>query len=779
MANYSYPGVYIEELPSGVRTITGVATSITAFVGRARRGPVNEPVTINNFGDYERIFGGLWVESAMSYAVRDFYQNGGSQAIIVRLYHPAYTEAERDDAHQAAQEFADDITTAANATDATVAGIKETVKDLADDYGQQDHSLAEKTAVQTVAAYVFQASSGTTPVLVRDAARKKADEYQSRSIEKNAANYVANAARVAAAVTNAVPDDVAAAARAEAKHIADNGISATAAVQAIADAAESAAQEATTSGADDDAAAAAAISAARAAVDDFPNEPEASYADRVAQAAEGSPSDPVTAAKAEVVAIAAEIVAQTAAASAVADAAIQEARKGVVTLVNAANSAIGIAAPLPKACISCDCLELEAANPGAWGNNIRVRIDYDVNLPESYKSYGLTDEDLFNLTVLDGQAGVTEVFRNVTARPSPRQVDKVLEMESRIVRVRGKLVETRPAKSAEPTPGQKPWADNVPSTNYTVSDKASDGGALGENDFTMQGDKKGLYALEKADLFNLLCIPPYNGNQNIDTSVVSSAATYCEKRRAMLILDSPSSWVDKETARNEFTSQTEDKIGTRSKNAALFFPRLKQPNPLHDGQIETFASCGVVAGIFARTDATRGVWKAPAGLETNLVGVSELSVPLTDMENGELNPLGINCFRTMPGIGHVIWGARTLQGNDRLASEWKYIPVRRTALYIEESLYRGTQWVVFEPNDEPLWAQIRLNIGAFMHNLFRQGAFQGKAPREAYFVKCDKETTTQNDINLGIVNIVVGFAPLKPAEFVVIKLQQIAGQIQA
>lgn len=126
----------------------------------------------------------------------------------------------------------------------------------------------------------------------------------------------------------------------------------------------------------------------------------------------------------------------------------------------------------------------------------------------------------------------------------------------------------------------------------------------------------------------------------------------------------------------------------------------------------------------------------------------------------------------------MVWGARTLRGADRLADEWKYIPVRRTALFIEESLYRGTQWVVFEPNDEPLWAQIRLNVGAFLHNLFRLGAFQGSTPKDAYFVKCDKETTNQTDINAGIVNVVVGFAPLKPAEFVVIKLQQIAGQIE-
>ena len=141
--------------------------------------------------------------------------------------------------------------------------------------------------------------------------------------------------------------------------------------------------------------------------------------------------------------------------------------------------------------------------------------------------------------------------------------------------------------------------------------------------------------------------------------------------------------------------------------------------------------------------------------------------------------IAVNCLRSFPVNGRVVWGSRTLVGANQLASEWKYLPVRRTALYIEESLYRGTQWVVFEPNDEPLWSQIRMNVGAFMQDLFRQGAFQGASPREAYFVKCDGETTTQNDIDNGIVNILVGFAPLKPAEFVVIKLQQIAGQADA
>jgi hypothetical protein len=181
----------------------------------------------------------------------------------------------------------------------------------------------------------------------------------------------------------------------------------------------------------------------------------------------------------------------------------------------------------------------------------------------------------------------------------------------------------------------------------------------------------------------------------------------------------------------------------------------------------------------ARTDSTRGVWKAPAGLDAALAGAQGLQVNLNDLENGTLNLLGINCLRSFPVTGRVVWGARTLRGAEQSADEYKYVPVRRLALFIEESLYRGTQWVVFEPNDEPLWAQIRLNVGAFMQNLFRQGAFQGRSPREAYLVKCDAETTTQDDINRGIVNILVGFAPLKPAEFVIIRIQQLAGQVQA
>jgi hypothetical protein len=288
-------------------------------------------------------------------------------------------------------------------------------------------------------------------------------------------------------------------------------------------------------------------------------------------------------------------------------------------------------------------------------------------------------------------------------------------------------------------------------------------------------DKSGMFALEDVDIFNILCIPRAADLAAPELfNVYSAAEAYCLERRAFLIVDIPRN-ID---TVQEMKDWLDTNANLRSRNAAVYFPRLRIADPLNQFRLRDFAASGTMAGLYARTDNERGVWKAPAGIDATLRNVNELRYVLTDPENGTLNPLGINCLRTFPVIGTISWGARTLDGADVQASEWKYLPVRRFALFLEESLYRGTKFAVFEPNDEPLWAQIRLNVGAFMQNLFRQSAFQGQTPREAYFVKCDKETTTQNDINQGIVNILVGFAPLKPAEFVIIKISQIAGQIQ-
>jgi uncharacterized protein len=564
--NPTFPGVYIEEIPSGVHTIVGVATSITAFIGRALRGPTDQEedkteraLTINSFADFERTYGGLMEGSFLGHAVQAFFLNGGSQAVIVRLYHP-------------------DPPPPPNSGSAT--------------------PKPSKTHFTL-------------------------------------------------------------------------------------------------------------------------------------------PNTPIT---------------------------------------------------------------LEAAYPGSWGKYLRAAFEPGTS-DDIAKSMGLTGKaDIFSLTIRDVNpgGGRVEQYQNLSVKDSPRRIDKVLLAESKLVRWAGADLSTNPPSLPtqlvdDPvTTAEKKLADAlrvVPQVPNDVNNarqdlenaqkalEASNGQALTVNDFIGAGkedNKEGLFALKNTDLFNILSIPPYLATGDVDDQLVSTAAAYCETRRAMLLVDPLSSWTDKDKVKGDVN---QGKLATNSKNAALFFPRLKQPNPLHNNQIEEFVPSGAVAGIFARIDSQRGVWKAPAGLEANLVGVPQLSVNLTNAENGELNPLGINCLRAFPAAGRVVWGARTLQGDDRLASEWKYIPVRRTALYIEESLYRGLQWVVFEPNDEPLWAQIRLNVGAFMQNLFRQGAFQGQSPKDAYLVKCDKETTTQNDINLGIVNIIVGFAPLKPAEFVIVKIQQLAGQI--
>ncbi|MFE4723854.1 phage tail sheath family protein, partial [Streptomyces sp. NPDC056728] len=243
------------------------------------------------------------------------------------------------------------------------------------------------------------------------------------------------------------------------------------------------------------------------------------------------------------------------------------------------------------------------------------------------------------------------------------------------------------------------------------------------------------------------------------------------ERRIFLLVDAPATWVSADSARAGLSAFD----AVRGNHAGLYFPHLQLTDPL-TGRLRAFPPSGAVAGVIARTDSERGVWKAPAGTEAQLVGVRSLTVELTDRETGLLNPLGVNCLRTFPLAGPLVWGARTLEGSDALDSAWKYVPVRRLALHVEESLQRGLQWVVFEPNDESLWQQIRLSASSYLHTLFRQGAFKGSTPREAYFVKCDSETTTDEDVANGIVNVLVGIAPVRPAEFVVVKIQQTSGQ---
>lgn len=405
-------------------------------------------------------------------------------------------------------------------------------------------------------------------------------------------------------------------------------------------------------------------------------------------------------------------------------------------------------------------LTVDAANPGVWAHDYAIVTR---RRPDDATRFQL---QVVNVK-LDPKGVPVEVFENLSMRADDaRYVVSVLKNGSAFV--------TAAVAAADADPP----ADTVIDDKGKIPDAArlaggQDGVVLAPDDagfktaLLPEDGTGGAYALDHIDLFNILSVPGLT-----DAPTLAKLEGFCRERRAFLIADC--------AADATFDSQSKGPgglTGDDAINAAFYFPWVSAPDPLSENRLRLFPPAGFVAGLYAKTDAARGVWKAPAGTDASLTGVAGVAVPLTDRENGVLNPQAVNCIRNFSVYGTILWGARTLRGNDAVGSEWKYVPVRRTALFIEESLYRALKWVVFEPNDEPLWAQVRLNVGAFMQNLFRQGAFQGRTPQEAYFVKCDKETTTQNDINLGIVNIMVGFAPLKPAEFVVVQIQQIAGQI--
>jgi phage tail sheath protein FI len=564
----SYPGVYVEEVPSGVHTIVGVSTSNTAFVDFFARGPMNDPQRITGVADFERIFGGLDTRSAASYAIRQYYLNGGSIAFVVRT-----------------------------------------------------------------------AKAGT-------------------------------ATRAQIALPTTVGSDTS------------------------------------------------------------------------------------------------------------------------VTMV------------------------VEAVDEGAWGNSVQVAVDYNTAVDPAT---GAPRPNEFNLVVREirtvsgrRQVARSEILRNLSLdKTSARYAVDAVRAQSQMVR----LIEvgnpglrpdattttavpdvTVPLVVSDPRSGDAEVSSGYANPGFvfrshadtdtlTVPGAASPlAGADGDPPGAAEliAGMKTLDAISP-EIFNLLCLPraaeldPAAAGFDLPNlrSVVAEATAYCHDKRAFLIVDIPSTVVS--PADMSAWMAANDSI--RDRNAAVYFPRLSIPDPLNEGRPRNVAASGTLAGLYAATDAARGVWKAPAGTDVGLAG-ADLASKLTDLQNGGLNPFGINALRTFPVFGNVVWGARTLDGADIQASEWKYVPVRRTALFLEESLFEGLKWVVFEPNDEALWSQIRLNVGAFLHNLFRQGAFQGNTPDKAYFVKCDAETTTQNDIDLGIVNIAVGFAPLKPAEFVVIQIQQIAGQVQ-
>jgi hypothetical protein len=392
-------------------------------------------------------------------------------------------------------------------------------------------------------------------------------------------------------------------------------------------------------------------------------------------------------------------------------------------------------------------LGLEAASPGIWGDNLRVTVT------PGAAGYGggfhLTLEEL-DPSASDPRDAVvaTETFEHLCVTPGhPRCIEDVLAQRSALARVSA-LSDQRPVA--------------VTRAPLTGGDDGRHGSVRDYED--------AITRLEQVDMINLLVIPPKSRTADTAPRVLASAAKFCKHHRAMLLVDPPIAW-----------SQPDDAVSStglsflRTPNTAFYYPRVRCPDPLHEQGPRAFAPSGVVAGVIARTDAERGVWTPPCGLEATMFGVSALEVTLAEEQIDALERAGVNGLVVRPAAGPVVWGARTGRGADVLASQWGELGVRRLSLFIHSSLYWGTRWAVFERNEEPLWAQLREHIGAFLGRLFRQGAFAGASVPEAFFVKCDAETTMPAERELGVVNVIIGFAPSVAKEFVILHFQQLAG----
>jgi hypothetical protein len=612
MAAFTYPGVYIEEISSGQHSITGVATSIAAFIGWSNQGPVGEAVMVESWAEYESLFGGMIPGVYLGYAVYQFFLNGGSQAYIIRLYDTGTSASD---------------TKAAKTASATLAGL--TI--YANNPGQWANELC--VAVTNVAAasggfftfnlQVLMLASSGSPALL--------ESYT---------NLSTNPASPTWAVTVINSDST--------------NITLT--------------------------------------------PPGGSAPTSLSVSASGT----------SLVWIAAGSLTTTKLFNS-GDTVTQAGSNATATVLGTVNGSYLIlsTAPAPSG-------SKPVTSSGAWTD---------------------TNGATFSPTTIPLQSSGNPLALNGSANAGAdgeTLIPNTADFETQLLNTQTWL----------------PWTGLV----------------------------TGFPLLSSVPIFNLLCVPGEN-----DVAAVAPLQAFCAASRAFLIVDAGQTAVVGTGSTGLSHTGPADAGGSSlvdqyASNSAFYFPWISAPDPSAGFRATLFPPCGFVAGIYASTDATRGVWKAPAGIDASLTGALGLQYVLTDLQNGSLNVLGVNCLRQFPNFGEVVWGARTIAGSDAIGSQWKYVPIRRLALFLESSLYQGTQWAVFEPNAEPLWGQVRLAIGSFLQGLFLKGAFAGTTPQQAYFVKCDGDNNPPASQALGILNISVGFAPLYPAEFVVIQIQQIMSQ---
>ena len=768
MVQVSYPGVYIQEIPSGFRAISGVATSIAAFVGMAKRGPLNLPTRVLGLKDYERIFSADTSQGEMTEQVRQFFINGGEQAFIVRI---------AQDAQPATVTLRNADGTVVMTLASRDAGLDANQIRARVDYNT---SSPERTFNLTLFRETFDANGAPIVSVLETHAGLGMDPDGPRfaqtvvSQQSQLATAEVDAAAVAAAATLE-------AFSASAALFADEAAVVTAMTNAIADAGGTAGRF-------------------RVKVGDAPwltvEFPSAGLAfANIATRINDLLAPHTTVQVAASVAANGPLIirADTAGHDVLVDRAPQLDIAQALGL-GAAQGGIEVgshaaARPAPSGLVSV----LDGAAAGdlaallAFGG--AAKADFDTpgiggvrpfTVPQADIAYPAPAPGDMNEGTTDGRSlrNIRENLEAIAIAMSTASDDWRAEVHGHRLAIVPRFGDASAGAGATFTSADPDLsAANQLFDGATAARAAESLGGGDDGSVPDENEYDAAYQQidERVDLFNLLILPKSaadTGDPTIRSRLWGAASAFCQQQRAFLIADIEP---DAQTPDGVLQELQAFRTGVVKDHAGVWWPQVVIAS---NGVRKNIDPSGSIAGVMSRIDGSRGVWKAPAGLEADIRGVLGVSVPMSDAQNGVLNPQAVNAVRPFPS-GVTSWGARTMDGFDNSGNtDYRYVPVRRLALFIEESLLRGLKFAVFEPNDEPLWAQIRLSAGAFMNSLFRRGAFAGRTASDSYFVKADAETTTPQDQALGIVNVLVGFAPLRPAEFIVITLQQQAGQVQ-
>lgn len=721
-----YPGVYVQTLVQAQPPTGGASTSIAAFIGRTSQGPVNVPVTCLNLAEYQQQFGGLTADSSVSYQASGFFNNGGSQAEVVRLYRMSQIPV-----------------TALN-TGATVIGT----------YTITLEPLVSGPTVQLTTGAQFSTTAPTTAD----------DVYGALAFQLNTNPALAGLVTVTSqtAAGGGLMFDIA-----YPCNLSSGGPSAWTITPLT-----TGSGTATIPFVQTIALTMATVAKSTQAVTLSFSPPGATpFSISVAAPSGGwAAADPTAATMLYMAILRSSRAHALVSLTAPTTATLTLTYKNPVNLVLSGGGG-GSSTGTPSTPV---LFELMAANPGTWGNSIVASVDITGITPAVATKYGLKNiSSLFNLTVIYPPSGAVERFTAVSLSISAgtNRLDRVLAAGSALVQLMPGLLDA--ANPPTNTPPLGVWGaggGGVPSDYLLDTDYIGDPSL-----------KTGLYAFNQNPYgFNILSIPPDNtldaNGGDVDLDVYQAAAQICVDNNAMLIIDPPMKWTT-EVAAGNITSISINDLGSYSdaqaRACAVYFPRLIIADPLRNGLPKVVVPSGYLAAVWGSVDAAVGVWKAPAGLDAPIGGILKLQLNLNNDQNGVLNPQGINALRFFAGGGSVVWGARTLRGADQLADPYKYIPVQRLLDFIETSLLENTRWAVFQPNGPSLWSMLQTQISVFMNGLFSQGAFSGTSASQAFFVKCDATTTPPSAAAAGIVNVQVGFAPINPAEFVVITISQL------